>query len=166
LCRGLAPFLFAALLLSLVVSACKSGGEGFAIYLPAQNINYEDMDQITLNAVQLADTPLISLDDIVSYSRENHEIELTPTASDRVNSLCTPTIGGEIFIVSVDRKPIYWGAFWPIYSCVYPPDDCVVGWIPLYMNNLFPLNFSANATNDPRSDPEIMTSLERAGKLN
>ena len=90
-------------------------GEGFAIYLTAQKLSYDEVRQVPLSEIQLADEPLIALDDIVSYSWETHEIELTPEAYKRFNKVRVPTIG-RIFIVCVDLEPIYWGVLWTSLS--------------------------------------------------
>jgi len=133
------------------------------------------MSQVELSSVQLADTPLISVDDIVSYSGETHEIKLTPGAFADIQSLQLPS-GGTVFIVCVDSKPIYWGGFWSelqlMLRCAGPPDGvtCAIPGNTSYMGheaNSIELSFYSYdwKASDPRSNPEIITSLERAGKL-
>lgn len=168
-------FLAALLLITPAITGCnfinqfitgsnppEPEGEGFAIYLTAQNLSYDEVHQVPLSEIQLADEPLIALDDIVSYSWETHEINLTPEDHDRFNREAR---GARIFIVCVDIEPIYWGFFWHGFESFLPPDDAVIcnlgPWDTPDMIRLGPPYIG----NDPRSNTEIWGSLERAGKL-
>jgi len=69
-----------------------------------------------LSHVELADQPVIGLDDIVSYNSTNHEITLTENGMKNITSLQVST-SSKSFLVCVNKSPIYWGAFWtPISS--------------------------------------------------
>lgn len=76
---------------------------------------------------------------------------------------------GKVFIVCVDRKPVYWGAFWPLYSS--QSFDGIIIPTPLMPNkNTIQITLGHPATgfykgNDPRSNPAILQSLRQAGKL-
>jgi hypothetical protein len=157
------------LLISLTVGGCTSQkGEGFAIYLTEQDIPVSQME--ALSHVEIADEPVISMSDIVSYDWNTHEIELTAEAYERVNSFTIPT-SGKSFVVCIDRNPIYWGAFWtPISSQSF---DGVTIWVPSFSEkeNTIKLELGYPSAGfysgeDPRSNPEILQSLEQAGKLN
>ena len=88
--------------------------EGFAIYLTKGDIPPSQME--ALSHVDIADKPVIGLDDIVSYNSTNHEITLTENGMKNISSLQVPT-SGKSFLVCVNKSPIYWGAFWtPISS--------------------------------------------------
>ncbi|MCD4737911.1 MAG: DUF4830 domain-containing protein [Anaerolineae bacterium] len=104
---------------NLVLSSPSTTGatEGFAFYFPAQEIATADILEIDLNNFELSDQPIISLDDIVTYSKNTHEIELAPAACERIRSLEVP-VRGVPFVACVDRQPIYGGAFWVGYSSV------------------------------------------------
>ena len=122
-----------------------------------------------LSHVQLANEPIISIDDIISYIKETHEIELTADAYERISKLTVPT-SGRSFIVCVDDQPIYWGAFWVMWSS--QSFDGVTIMLPRLPSNrhLIPLqlgypSLSFHHGEDPRSSPEILQSLEQAGKL-
>ena len=140
--------------------------EGFAIYLPARDIPVSEMSLVS--HLELADRPLISLKDIVSYSQNTHEIELTAQAYQRLLELEVPT-NGKIFIVCVDRQPVYWGAFWAFYSSMsfngviiptpLSPDQHTIRLELGYPSE----NFYSGE--DPRSNPKIMQSLQQVGKL-
>src|SRR4030042_3678314 len=101
-----------------VFNACNSQAttpmsEGFTIYLTRDNIPVSQME--ALSHIEIADEPFISLGDIISYNWDNHGIQLTPEAYERVDELEVPT-SGKSFVVCVDKAPIYWGAFWAGYS--------------------------------------------------
>ncbi len=163
--------IFTVFLLSAlpVVSGCSSNqeSEGFAIYLTKDDVPVAEMEK--LSHVDLVATPVISIDDIISYDGETHEIELTPEAYERVMSLEVPT-SGKSFVVCVDRKPVYWGAFWtPVSSQSF---DGVTIWVYPYSQkgNIVTLQLGYPSQSfyqgeDPRSNPVIKESLEKAGKL-
>ena len=89
--------------------------EGFAIYLPAQKIAANEMLEANLSDLELEDKPILSVDDIITYSKSTHEIELTPAAYERLSQLSVPTTGVP-FVVCVDRAPVYGGAFWRVVN--------------------------------------------------
>jgi hypothetical protein len=154
------------LLISLTVGGCTSQ-KGFAIYLTRQDTPVSAMP--ALSHVELADEPIISIDDIISYTEETHEIELTADAYERVTKLEVPT-SGMAFIVCINRQPIYWGAFWtPISSqsfdgvtIMLPPFPSGEHLIQIELGYPSPGFYGGE---DPRSSPEILQSLEQAGKL-
>lgn len=160
------------LLISLVVGGCTSqppSGEGFAIYLTKDDIPVSQMP--VLSHVDIAATPIIAGDDIISYVRSTHEIEITGDAYTRLIQLQTPT-QGKAFVVCVDKNPIYWGAFWVPFSS--QSFDGVTIEIPILLSTengyhiKITLGYPAPSFfqgEDPRSNPVIMQSLENAGKL-
>jgi hypothetical protein len=156
------------LLISLTVGGCPSQkGEGFSIYLTKDNMPVSELP--ALNQIELADQPLIAIDDIVSYNQETHEIELTADSYERVTKLEVPT-SGRAFVVCVGSEPIYWGAFWAPFSSqsfdgviiLIPPFSPDGHFIQIELGYPVPGFYSGE---DPRSDPEIRQSLEQAGKL-
>lgn len=155
------------LLISLTVGGCTSQ-KGFAIYLTRQDTPVSAMP--ALSHVELADEPIISIDDIISYTKETHEIELTADAYERVTKLEVPT-SGIAFVVCIDRTPIYWGAFWVGWSSqsfdgvtiMLPPFPSGEHLIQIELGYPSPAFYGGE---DPRSSPEILQSLEQAGKLN
>jgi hypothetical protein len=162
------------LFLVLLVVACGCGtsrGEGFAICLPATEIPASQLP--ILSHIEPADTPLVSGADIVSYSKDTHQIELTAGAFNRVAELEVP-VSGRAFVVCVDRQPIYTGAFFtPISSVsfdgvvIMKPLDAEATaaarhTVQLQLGYPGPDFFSGK---DPRANPEIIESLRQAGKL-
>jgi hypothetical protein len=154
-------------LILLALAGCNSQTEGFTIYLTRDDIPVSQME--ALSHVEIANTPVISSKDIISYDKETHEIELKADAYERVQALQVPT-SGRSFVVCVDKGPIYWGAFWiPISSQSF---NGVTILIPAFsqQGNIITLELGYPSENfftgeDPRSNSEILTSLEKAGKL-
>jgi hypothetical protein len=156
----LEPFLFGG-------CGSKLGGEGFAIYLTRDNI---PPDKIAMQShVEIADKPLISINDIKSYTWDTHKIELVPEAFQKLKALKVPTTGIS-FAACVNKSPVYCGAFWtPVSSqsfdgvTIMMPsnylEDNVISLQPGYPGLAF---FSGK---DPRSNPLIKEALEKAGKL-
>ena len=156
------------LLFSIATAGCRSPEvEGFSIYLTKQDTPVSDMP--VLSHYELADEPIISMDDIISYTREAHEIELTPDAYDRISNLKVPT-SGTAFVVCLDGKPVYWGAFWVMWSS--QSFNGVTIMLPLIYSDQHVIQLQLGYPSqslydgkDPRSNPEILKSLEKAGKL-
>src|SRR4030042_5739023 len=124
------PFLTLTLILVCVIltfSGCTATkGEGFAIYLTKEDVPPSQME--ALSHVDIADQPIISIKDIITYNAQTHELKLTTSAFERISQLDIP-VRGKSFVVCVDKKPIYWGAFWtPISSLSF---DGVTIWKPL-----------------------------------
>jgi hypothetical protein len=145
---------------------CRPPAEGFAIYLTANDIPVREMP--ILSHINLADKPLISGADIISYLKATHEIRLTEEAFQRILNLEVP-VWGKSFVVCVDRNPIYWGAFWVPFSSqsfdgvtILKPLGSTEPYIQIergYPSSEF------GQGEDPRSDPRIFEALEQAGKL-
>jgi hypothetical protein len=142
-------------------------GEGFAIYLTREDIPPEKMEM--LSYVNIADHPIVSMQDIITYNAQTHEIKLTDTAFERISQLDVP-VSGKSFLVCVDKAPIYWGAFWiPISSMSF---DGITIWKPLgsQESQVIKLDLGYPSSSfysgeDPRNNTEALQSLERSGKL-
>jgi len=142
--------------------------EGFAIYLTKQDIPPAQMED--LSHVDIAERPIITISDIITYDAQEHELRLTASAFERISQLDVPT-GGKSFIVCIDKSPIYWGAFWVPWSCTL--FDGVTIWKPLTLDEShdvirLELGYPSSALyigEDPRSNPVVIESLEQAGKL-
>ena len=152
----------------LLLSGCTaSEGEGFAIYLTQGDIPPAQME--ALSHVDIEEQPIISMEDIITYNAQTHEITLTTSAYERISQLEVP-VRGKSFVVCVNRAPIYWGAFWtPISSVSF---SGVTIWQPLSSQEphiiKLELGYPAPAFyegDDPRNNAQVMESLEQAGKL-
>lgn len=159
------------LLMPLIFGGCNSSErEGFAIYLTKDDIPVSQME--ALSRVEIADTPLIGINDIEGYHWDTHDVELTVETYEKVSQLKVPT-SGVSFVVCVDRQPIYWGAFWAMYSSSW--FDGITIWYPLIIYDEMPANSitiraatspsNAPPIEDLRLSPIIKDSLEEAGKL-
>jgi hypothetical protein len=163
------------LLLAASLSACgladlgqeptlEPAGE-FAIYIPIGD------DQIgeprDLDEMELQESPVLSMDDIISYDGETHVVELESSVGARWDGLELP---GKRFVVVVGRELIYTGAFMAAYfSRTY--DGVVILWptmegspntIKIQLGYPWGDFFTGE---DPRADPRIMEALRQAGKL-
>jgi len=143
------------------------GGKAFAIYLTAENIPPERLAM--LSHLELADEPLLTLDEIVAYNQARHEIELTDAGYERVFALSVPTRGTS-FVVCAHGRPVYAGAFWAAYSS-QSFDGVVID--PLLATAERPviriqLGYPSVAFfqgEDPRADARVLAVLQQAGKL-
>jgi hypothetical protein len=167
--------LLTALMVVLLLAPVLLGGcysvspaqKGFAIYLTESNIPPSQME--ILSRVAIADTPIISIDDIKSYTWDIHEIELMPEAYQRIEALQVPT-NGTTFVVCVDDSPIYWGAFWAGYSSqsfsgvTIKVKPSLAGENTIQISRGYPSE-SFYQGEDPRADTRIKEALQKAGKL-
>ena len=152
----------------LLLGGCtNTKGEGFAIYLTRENIPPAEMEK--LSHVDIADRPVVSIEDIITYNAQTHEIKLTDAAFERISQLEVP-VSGRSFLACVDKAPIYWGAFWtPLSSLSF---DGVTIWKPLNSQETTVITLelgypssSFYSGEDPRNNAEIIKSLEQSGKL-
>jgi hypothetical protein len=141
----------------------------FAIYLVKQETSLEQMRDTSLSELELEDTPILSLDDIVTYDWETHEIQLTASASGRLTRLEGSMLGGLPFAACVGREPVYMGAFWTSYSSAVF-DGTLINVYPAKFGQPVPIQLGYPSSEwfrgeDLRSDPRIFRSLNEAGKL-
>ena len=144
----------------------KKDGEGFAIYLTRDDIPPSQME--ALSHIELAEEPILSISDIISYDALTHRIELTAAAFERISQLEVP-VNGKSFLVCLNQSPVYWGAFWVSYSSfsfegitMMKPLGEESGVMTIGLG--YPAPGFFNGT-DPRSNPDIMQSLKESGKL-
>ena len=142
--------------------------DGFAIYLADQSVEAAQILQMDVGSIPLADMPVITMDDIVRYEKETHSIELTPSAYDRLMQIGVP-VNGRPFVVCLDGKPVYAGAFWVVWSSF--SFDGVVIMLPALMDSTtvqIELGYPGPdffRGKDPRNNKKIFRTLEQAGKL-
>lgn len=155
--------------LAAILAGCapKPAGD-FAIYLPAREMTVAQMTAADLSGIVLQDAPVISTADIAVYNWGAQEIRLTAAAFQRVMALKVP-VRGLPFVACVDRKPVYWGAFWtPISSMSF---EGVTIMLPFgSQDNAIEIGLGYPSADffrgeDPRFNPEVRKALEQAGKL-
>lgn len=159
------------LVASILIGCVPSQAKGFSVYLLADEVPATELSMVDLDELELQEEPILSIDDIIAYSRGTHEIELTAEAYDRIQRLFTPPdmLLGIPFVVCVGADRIYAGAFWTPVSSIsfdgvvicqpFDRDRHVISIVLGYPSA------EAFTGKDPRSDPRVFESLEAAGKL-
>jgi len=141
--------------------------DGFSIYLTKDDIPPSKME--ALSHVELAERPVITMDDVVAYYARTHEIALTADAFKRIVDLEVP-VQGRSFMVCVGKTPIYWGAFWtPVSSISF---NGVTIWKPLAAQETkvikLELGYPSSSFyggKDPRNSAKVLESLKQSGKF-
>jgi hypothetical protein len=145
----------------------------FEIFLTKNQISYNslfDYSKINLDTIDLSDTPFLTMDDIESYDTVNHIINLKKSK----DNLDFPSYGvfGQMFVVTVDKVPIYCGFFWSIMSSV--PCNWIFIEDTIELNGLTDdqIQISAGYPNlshfhgiDPRNDSMITDVFSQNGTL-
>ncbi len=156
---------------SILMGCIPSRATGFSVFLLADQTPATELSVVNLDDVELREEPILSGDDIITYSRERHEIELTAEAYERIRQLFTlpAKVRGIPFVVCVGPDRIYAGAFWTPVSSIsfdgvvicqpFERDERV---IRIGLGYPCPEAFTGQ---DPRSDERILQSMEAAGKL-
>jgi hypothetical protein len=125
--------------------------------------------QIDERKVELAESPLVAYNDILSYDSINHTFELSDNGKERIIQL-NLKVNGLPFAVKANNTLIYTAYFWPGYSsssCMWIVADPIY----LYSSNLLPIRlgypglFPGAKIEDKRNDPRIIEIFERDGKL-
>ncbi|MCP4610036.1 MAG: hypothetical protein GY845_15115 [Planctomycetes bacterium] len=152
--------------MALVFGCVDNDSEGeFAIYSPKQEMTIDEL--AIVSHIEISEEPIISTADIISYSEQTHEIELTPDAAERIDQLELP---GKPFVVCVDRQPIYAGAFMAAYFS-RSFDGVVIETLGVAQRQSlriqlgYPESQDFFTGDDPRSDPTILEALKSDGKL-
>ena len=167
---GYTHFILTAVIICvlLISSGClTSAHEGFAIYLTKEDIPPARME--ALSRVDIAEQPVIALNDIITYNALTHEIELTADAFDRISNLEVP-VSGKSFVVCVDRQPIYWGAFWTPISSISFEGVTIMKPLSTQDPEVIKVDLGYPSPSfyrgeDPRNNTAVVKSLEKAGKL-
>jgi hypothetical protein len=164
--REVWPELSAALPTPAATAGTEPRGE-FAIYLAADDLSPSLLSQIKLDDVELEAEPILASGDILRYSSDTHEIDLTPSARERLQQLVVST-AGRAFVIMVGDTRIYAGGIWtPASSQSY---DGVVIQVPPVGDSIriqlgYPESPELFTGQDPRSDPMILGSFAQVGKL-
>lgn len=154
------------------LSSCQPDkGNKFAIYLLAQDIPATKLSQMDINQLVIQEQPVISNDDILSYDKATHTIELTQEAYIRIQQIfpMPVKVAGIPFVVCVGDERIYTGAFMtPVSSISYDgvvisqPFDTTKTTIQIALG--YP-GQGAFTGGDPRGDSRIINALEQSKKL-
>jgi len=158
----LALFIICSLFISCYIIEPESTTSKFAIYLLADTtITINNLPDKPIDEFVLARSPLISLDDIITYEWPIHLVHVKQTAERRLTNLSKPgTLIDRPFIVIVNGERIYMGAIWPAHystMCLYPH---------IILPSLNPYHIMHGIDReDKRMDNRIFTVLKSSGKL-
>lgn len=144
-------------------------GEGVELYLtvkPYIHNLYKDYSTLNFDTLLLEDIPFLRYNDVIKYDTLTHKV----TLGINHDSLKIGDAGvyGRMFVVTVDKKPVYCGFKWPVYSSV--PCNWVFIEEPYqsldHLNdNEIVISFHSGAPNDPRMDRRIVNRLKADGKI-
>jgi hypothetical protein len=150
-------------------------GEGFAVYL-LPGVRSADLAGLDLASLALTGPPFLAGDDIIGYTPASHDLELTLDAFRRVQDLFAAPVpvSGVPFVVTVDRQPVYVGAFWTMLSSLSFAGVVIME--PMILPHEAPEHPTIRIDlgypgpdlfvgPDPRNDPRILAAFEAAGKL-
>lgn len=168
--------LIIAILISLLTIACENSddksfaiGEGFEIYLtvtPFSHNLYMDYSTVNFDTILLSDTPILRYNDLKKYDTITHK--LTLGISHDALKIGDAGVYGKMFVVTIDKKPIYCGFKWPVISSI----PCNWVYIEEPYANLDNLNdneivfsFVSEEYADPRLDKRIVDRLKADGKI-
>jgi len=144
-------------------------GKGFEIYLTANPYSHnlkKDYSSVNFDTILLSDTPILLYKDLKKYDTINHK--LTLAISHDSLKIWDVGIYGRMFVVTIDKKPIYCGFKWPVISSI----PC--GWVFIeepyeILDNLndneIVIGFVTKKHTDPRLDKRIIDRLESDGKI-
>ena len=153
------------LITTFVLVSCSSclhmkTNSGFKVYLTVDITQLDRVNQIDLDRVELQSEPLFTVEDIIVYVRETHEIQLTESAMRKIRLLGP----GQPFVICVGQERIYSGVFRSPLSSSITRGATI--YLPLSDNTstirIYGLYVEGE---DLRSDARIIKSLENAGKL-
>lgn len=117
--------------------------------------------------IEPADKPLLTVEDIASYTWSNHEIRLTEKGKNTFDTLKVP-VYGRSFVVCVNRVVKYHGTFWNWVSSVSFTGPTII--LPKLSPYLIKVTRDYPPTledtePDARDNDEVKKALEMAGKL-
>jgi hypothetical protein len=164
-------------MLMAAVSGCAGGRSGpdavgeLAIYLVRPGLAAQQVLEMRLAELELEKEPILSGEDIVTYTWDTHEMELTTPARERVAALQVPATTGVPFVVCVGDERIYSGAFWVSWSSMSFPGIVIDTTLATMDGHSLRIQLGYPGSpeffegEDLRSDPTILQSLTASGKL-
>lgn len=161
-------------LICLLFASCSHNkdfeiGEGFEIYLSTIPYHYRyqtDYKNIDFDTIDLQGTPVLRYNDLQKYDTLIHK--LTLGISHDSLKIGDAGVYGRMFVVTIDKEPIYCGFKWPVLSSV----GC--NWIFIeepyteldqLEDDEIVISRSSNVDPDPRRDRRIVDRLKADGKI-
>jgi hypothetical protein len=145
------------------------GREPFAIFLLRGNLTVAEVMRRSLDQLQLQREPFLTEEDILAYWIDDHVIEVSEAAIQRIEELQV-SMSGLPFVVVVGETPIYTGAFWTSLSSLSFSEGVVIDVLMTSMKDViklqlgYPEMWGGFRGQDLRCDPRILEALEAAGK--
>jgi hypothetical protein len=138
--------------------------DDFSIYLadPGYTVQQLVAGELEMDDLVLDASPILTLDDIISYTWSTHDLDVTTAARERLASAEL----GRVFVVTALDDRMYMGAFWETTSSVAPVNIGISKWhletqdTPFHVWGAF-----EEGAEDVRADSKIRRVLEAAGKL-
>ena len=167
---------FSVLIISLFSFSCSDDiinnniGEGLNFFLLKDStITTNEIMNVNINDLTLADNPFLSYKDLNYYDWSNHSFVIGLTKANEIKNYCENNISvrGIPFVVTVDKERIYLGSFWASYSSLAPVFPHLEG---TYLPNQTPTTLSIkkswrDSEPDLRNDQRIYNSLNKYGLL-
>jgi len=140
--------------------------KAFGIYLLKDTLLItSDAKKISIESIQLQETPIININDIVEYNWEEQVITLTSEAFNRfkgVENKIKSTYGLP-FIVVANQQKIYLGNIYPMYSSYIQEDLPYVEVAPFL--EMIVSRAPLQSAEDKRKDKRIYSVLNECNKL-
>jgi hypothetical protein len=161
---------FIIVLCSIGGIACDSGidspdSSSFAIYLLKDpSTTASQVWSSPVEALELADTPLLTQREITLYRWQTHQFEVTSPIEMQLTALKNRSgpVGGIPFVATVGRTRIYLGAFWYAYSSLAPQSPYIDVLLDVHRIHAAWINQDQG---DVRNDKRIYAALKAAGVL-
>ena len=164
-------------LICLIIISCEKSndynkfdlGTGIELYLtvkPYSHNLYKDYGLINFDTILLSDKPFLRYNDLIKYDTITHK--LTLGISHDSLKIGDAGVYGRMFVVTIDKKPIYCGFKWPVYSSV--PCNWIFIEEPYQSldnlnDNEIVISFNSSVYKDPRLDKRIVERLKNDGKI-
>jgi hypothetical protein len=163
-------------LICLLIVSCENTndikvgvGEGFEIYLSKTPYSYslqKNYSTMNLDTVALLEDPILRYKDLSSYNTLSHK--LTLAISHDSLKIGKAGVYGRMFVVTIDKKPIYCGFKWPVISSI--PCNWVYIEEPYkeldnLKDNEIVISFNNQLYPDPRVDKRIIERLKKDRKI-
>jgi len=164
-------------LISLLIMSCDKDdnnncpiGKGFEIYptvIPYCNNLEIDYSTVDFDTILLKNTPILRYYDLIKYDTLSHK--LTLNISHDSLKFGGYDLRGTMFVVTIDKNPIYCGFYWPVISSI--PCNWVFIEEPYQgldnlENNKIVISFdNGQYYPDPRLDNRIIDRLVQDGKI-
>ncbi|MCK4643405.1 hypothetical protein KAU32_07185 [bacterium] len=143
--------------------SCKTQNRGLEIYV--LNKKAEIVQQNVIAEIELPEIPFISQDNIEKYYWKEHVMLLNEGASEKIAKIKAnmDDYHETIFVLTIDRVPIYWGRFWSIKDSRYV-DFPIIPLEAVKKERIY-IHFYDMNSEDPRENAKIYTFLKREGLL-